>query len=265
MGGAITQHLIDSSNPHDIARIRRAFRRADSISEAAALLDMPQHRAYEYARALALPHGENQTIMARHRAINTLSEGPVRGTPADDASLMDRIDGKLPLVARQFNCALSSARRETMIAQVNEAARRDVEARLNHANKVLTERRWAREREARVKTEGAFWLLAARERYGSRAAVPRRALVNAQFGDLMKLAEAFYGVSAAEIKCRKRLARLTLPRHAVMHAASELLGMSLGQIARAMKRRDHTTVLSALRKNRLPYAAFIEHARAVLT
>lgn len=58
----------------------------------------------------------------------------------------------------------------------------------------------------------------------------------------------YFGVPLADLKSPTRTRTLTLPRHVAMYLCRELTDLSLPKIAEEFNRRDHTTVMNAVRK-----------------
>lgn len=65
--------------------------------------------------------------------------------------------------------------------------------------------------------------------------------------DIIAACAAEWGVTVAEIRGHSRKAHIVAPRHAAMWLAREITGRSMPEIGRAF-RRDHTSVLSAVRR-----------------
>lgn len=59
---------------------------------------------------------------------------------------------------------------------------------------------------------------------------------------------SYFNIPLADLKAPTRTRSLTLPRHIAMFLCRELTDLSLPKIAEAFDRRDHTTVINALRK-----------------
>ncbi len=68
------------------------------------------------------------------------------------------------------------------------------------------------------------------------------------FAQIMKLVAARYQVSSVNIRAMQRSIEYVMPRHIICYLAKTLTPASLPQIGRLMGGRDHTTVLSAVRK-----------------
>lgn len=67
-------------------------------------------------------------------------------------------------------------------------------------------------------------------------------------GEIQNAVCAHAGVESAKLLSQSRAGPLVEARHLAMYLTRELTDLSLPQIARAFKRRDHTTVLHALRR-----------------
>ncbi|WP_461005144.1 helix-turn-helix domain-containing protein, partial [Trueperella pyogenes] len=67
-------------------------------------------------------------------------------------------------------------------------------------------------------------------------------------GLIMNQVSAYFGITAGDLKSPTRTRSLTQPRHIAMYMCREMTDLSLPKIAEAFNRRDHTTVLNALRK-----------------
>lgn len=65
---------------------------------------------------------------------------------------------------------------------------------------------------------------------------------------VMKAVSEEFHISLDDLCSNRRLKALTYPRHLAMYLSRELTDLSLPRIARAFKRSDHTTVLSASKK-----------------
>ncbi|MFY9263046.1 MAG: chromosomal replication initiator protein DnaA [Arcanobacterium sp.] len=66
-------------------------------------------------------------------------------------------------------------------------------------------------------------------------------LINAQVA-------SYFNIPVADLKSPTRTRTLTTPRHIAMYLCREMTDLSLPKIAEVFDRRDHTTVLNALRK-----------------
>lgn len=73
---------------------------------------------------------------------------------------------------------------------------------------------------------------------------PTRILIR----DIIAVVAAHYGVSVMEMLSQRRRQELLQPRHIAMYLAHVLTPRSLPEIGAAFQGRDHTTVLSAVRK-----------------
>ncbi|MFC5369325.1 chromosomal replication initiator protein DnaA [Arcanobacterium bovis] len=67
-------------------------------------------------------------------------------------------------------------------------------------------------------------------------------------GLVMAQTAAYFDISLDELKSQTRTRSLTTPRHIAMYLCREMTDLSLPKIAESFDRRDHTTVLNALRK-----------------
>lgn len=65
---------------------------------------------------------------------------------------------------------------------------------------------------------------------------------------IMRAVGAYYDVKPADMKSKSRQRQLTLARQVAMYLARKHLGASLPELGRAFGGRDHTTVLSSVRK-----------------
>ncbi len=65
---------------------------------------------------------------------------------------------------------------------------------------------------------------------------------------IMSQTSAYFGVTPEDLKSPTRTRTLTQPRHIAMYLCREMTDLSLPKIAESFNRRDHTTVLNALRK-----------------
>ena len=75
-------------------------------------------------------------------------------------------------------------------------------------------------------------------------APPRRITVK----DIQLIVAKFYRVTLNDINCKRRQGYLIRPRHVAMFLAKEITPCSLVEIGRRFGRRDHTTVLHAVKK-----------------
>lgn len=66
--------------------------------------------------------------------------------------------------------------------------------------------------------------------------------------DIQKAVAEYYGVSLVDLSCKRRTADVIWPRHVAMYLAKTLTLKSLPEIGRRFGKRDHTTVLHAVRK-----------------
>lgn len=67
-------------------------------------------------------------------------------------------------------------------------------------------------------------------------------------GLVMNQTASYFGVTVEDLKSPMRTRTLTQPRHIAMYLCREMTDLSLPKIAEAFNRRDHTTVINALRK-----------------
>ncbi|MGV9181912.1 chromosomal replication initiator protein DnaA [Arcanobacterium canis] len=65
---------------------------------------------------------------------------------------------------------------------------------------------------------------------------------------IMAQVSGYFGIASADLKSPARTRSLTMPRHIAMYLCREMTDLSLPKIAEVFNRRDHTTVLNALRK-----------------
>jgi chromosomal replication initiator protein len=68
------------------------------------------------------------------------------------------------------------------------------------------------------------------------------------FETIIRAAGAYYDVKPVDLKSKSRQRQITLARQVAMYLARKHLGASLPEIGRAFGGRDHTTVLSSVRK-----------------
>lgn len=66
--------------------------------------------------------------------------------------------------------------------------------------------------------------------------------------DIVRAVSDYTGVSASKINSHRRPAGVCFARHVSMYLAKDITGLSLKKIGKAMGGRDHTTVLSGVRK-----------------
>ncbi|WP_124054486.1 chromosomal replication initiator protein DnaA [Arcanobacterium ihumii] len=67
-------------------------------------------------------------------------------------------------------------------------------------------------------------------------------------GLVMAQTAAYFDITLEELKSQTRTRSLTTPRHIAMYLCREMTDLSLPKIAESFDRRDHTTVINALRK-----------------
>ncbi|MCM3906939.1 chromosomal replication initiator protein DnaA [Trueperella bernardiae] len=65
---------------------------------------------------------------------------------------------------------------------------------------------------------------------------------------IMNQVASYFGITVEDLKSPTRTRSLTQPRHIAMYMCREMTDLSLPKIAESFNRRDHTTVLNALRK-----------------
>jgi chromosomal replication initiation ATPase DnaA len=214
---------------------------------------------------------------------------------ADNGELtMARIEGRLPYAKRQASAStIGSAkvsqalhasrgidpdmvrahvdalqRRREQELQVDRESR---QARKDAANRIRMETRLAK-----LRQQQEVW---ARQAEVARAGIEREAKAAALLDErqsvrvlpvtvtvarIVQIASTFYGVRIPEIKGAGRTRRVAKARFGVYWASRVLLGLSTPQIGARMN-RDHSTIVSALRKDRAEFDPFIEFAREVLS
>jgi chromosomal replication initiation ATPase DnaA len=138
-------------------------------------------------------------------------------------------------------------RREAEERAAVERQEREEAARLEHERKLQEERR----------------VLIAHARKVSRldndAGSPRPAppahrdwmSVNPQIPPILRIQRAvcsYYGITRVDLISSRRTANLIMPRHIAMYLAKTLTLCSLPEIGRRFGGRDHTTIISAIRK-----------------
>lgn len=67
-------------------------------------------------------------------------------------------------------------------------------------------------------------------------------------GLIMAQTASYFGITIEDLKSPTRTRSLTQPRHIAMYLCREMTDLSLPKIAEVFDRRDHTTVINALRK-----------------
>lgn len=77
---------------------------------------------------------------------------------------------------------------------------------------------------------------------------PRDFSFQGKFSQVLDVVSKFYSIHTIHIVSQQRTAPICRARHVVMWIAYHVTGMSLAQIARRLGNRDHTTVLSGIRK-----------------
>jgi hypothetical protein len=80
---------------------------------------------------------------------------------------------------------------------------------------------------------------------------------------IQKAVAKFYGVKLSDILSNRRTAEVILPRHVAMYLAKEMTNKSLPDLGKRFADRDHTTILSAIRKIERMITIFPELAAAV--
>ena len=80
---------------------------------------------------------------------------------------------------------------------------------------------------------------------------------------IQKAVAKYYGVKLSDILSNRRTAEVILPRHVAMYLAKEMTDKSLPDLGKRFADRDHTTILSAVRKITRLIATFPELAAAV--
>jgi chromosomal replication initiator protein len=66
-------------------------------------------------------------------------------------------------------------------------------------------------------------------------------------GQIQRVVAEHFGVFPSDLASEKREKRICYPRHVAMYLCKELLGVSLKQIAKAFGKRNHSSVLYAIR------------------
>lgn len=79
---------------------------------------------------------------------------------------------------------------------------------------------------------------------------------------ILRAVSAEFGIPETELLSDRQMRRSYVPRHAVMGLARSMTLQSLPQIGRAM-RRDHTSVLSGIRRHEARLAADPQYAARV--
>jgi chromosomal replication initiation ATPase DnaA len=77
---------------------------------------------------------------------------------------------------------------------------------------------------------------------------PRDFSFQGKFSQVLDVVSKFYSIHTIHIISQQRSAKICRPRHVVMWLAYHVTGMSLAQIGRRIGGRDHTTILSGIRK-----------------
>lgn len=77
---------------------------------------------------------------------------------------------------------------------------------------------------------------------------PRDFSFQGKFSQVLDVVSKFYSIHTIHIISQQRTAKICRTRHVVMWLAYHVTGMSLAQIGRRLGGRDHTTVLSGIRK-----------------
>ncbi|XCB29145.1 helix-turn-helix domain-containing protein [Arcanobacterium hippocoleae] len=75
-----------------------------------------------------------------------------------------------------------------------------------------------------------------------------RESVQVTAGIIMAQTARYFDISLEDLKSPVRTRSFTMPRHIAMYLCREMTDYSLPKIADLFNRRDHTTVLNALRK-----------------
>ena len=66
--------------------------------------------------------------------------------------------------------------------------------------------------------------------------------------DVLKTVSSYYDISVSRIKGNTRISSVALARQVVMYIAREKLNLKLEEIAIALRRKDHTTVIHGVEK-----------------
>lgn len=195
--------------------------------------------------------------MVDYREIRRRLRTPVGGR---DSSELDIVS---PSLARRLRTAQDAATREAGDKQRRqEIIDRRISAALGVAANTVLE---ARERERRINelvdqirdSETELKTLCAESLRDN----PRDFSFQGKFSQVLDVVSKFYSIHTIHIVSQQRTARICRVRHVVMWIAYHVTGMSLSQIGRRLGNRDHTTVLSGLRK----IQSLLNHGDARLT
>lgn len=175
-------------------------------------------------------------------ADTTLNTSALQAQRMASRARRDRLDA-----AARRHIRLMNLRREAEERAAVERQEREEAARLEHERKLQEERR----------------VLIAHARKVSRldndAGSPRPAppahrdwmSVNPQIPPILRIQRAvcsYYGITRVDLISSRRTANLIMPRHIAMYLAKTLTLCSLPEIGRRFGGRDHTTIISAIRK-----------------
>jgi chromosomal replication initiation ATPase DnaA len=182
--------------------------------------------------------------MVDYREIRRRLRTPVNGR---DSSELDIVS---PTLARRLRTAQDAQARATADQQRRQAIiDRQIAAALVQATSDVNE---ADARERRINelvdqirnSETELKTLCA----ASLSEQPRDFSFQGKFSQVLDVVSKFYSIHTIHIVSQQRTAPICRARHVLMWAAYHLTGMSLAQIGRRLGGRDHTTVLSGMRK-----------------
>lgn len=246
VGGSIYDLIEGVWSYSDRVRFCRTLRASDTALDAANTLGMSVKTLLRAAKALDMRIGTGD------EAHHWTRYEPRSDTVVDGAALMDRIEGRSPMVLRMAN--MRKAERQI------QARNREVLQRVERAEMDL-------ECRARIRAEAAFARLAAAERsMHDQAAFARQHKKPDQgfitMAQIISLASEFYVMPVSDIVGPSRSRNMVIARTAVMHCINALLPhKSRPQIGRALGGRDHATVVHGLRKPRAQFQTFISFCR----
>lgn len=189
----------------------------------------------------------------------SMLESPVRDTPAAIRRRLlspagGRVSSELDVVAapvarRIREAQAAAARAEVDDQQRKQAIDRQIAAALVEA---ASDAEQVRAREQRINdlvnqirnSETELKTLCAE----SLRDHPRDFSFQGKFSQVLDVVSKFYSIHTIHIISQQRTAKICRVRHVVMWMAYHVTGMSLSQIGRRIGDRDHTTVLSGIRK-----------------
>lgn len=261
VGGSIYDLIEGVWSYSDRVRFCRTLRASDTALDAANTLGMSVKTLLRAAKALDMRIGTGD------EAHHWTRYEPRSDTVVDGAALMDRIEGRSPLVLRMANMRKAEQMKRFGRVVSKAEAERQIQARNREVMKRVERAEMDLECRARIRTEAYFARLAAEERgvqeksdAATRPEDPRHSFIT--MAQIISLASEFYVMPVSDIVGPSRSRNMVIARTAVMHCINELLPhKSRPQIGRALGGRDHATIVHGLRKSRAQFESFIAFCR----